>query len=116
MVRIQGRGVAGTVAAKVKHLFGLCKEFEEKMCKVSAKKQVYLFFLPSRSHFYAKSEELEVVFNRCWVFRDAKCGIYKPKLGIYTPSVMGRGTLVHSLGSMNLSPMIHCNVSSMNLA
>ena len=73
MVRIQGRGVAGTVAAKVRHLFGLCKEFEEKMCKVSAKKQVYLFFLPSRSHFYAKSVEMEVVFNRCWVFRDAKC-------------------------------------------
>ena len=37
---------------------------------------------------------------------DTKCGIYKPKLGIYTPRVMGRGTLVHSLGSMNLSPMI----------
>ena len=67
MVRIQGRGVAGTVAAKVKHLFGLCKEFEEKMCKVSAKKQVYLFFLPSRSHFYAKSVEMEAIFNRCWV-------------------------------------------------
>ena len=33
MVRIQGRGVAGTVAAKVKHLFGLCKEFEEKVRK-----------------------------------------------------------------------------------
>ena len=31
VVRIQGRGVAGTVAAKVKHLFGLCKEFEEKV-------------------------------------------------------------------------------------
>ena len=53
-----------------------------------------------------KSAEMEVVFNRCWVFRDAKCGIYKPKLGIYTPRGMGRGTLVHSLGSMNLSPMI----------
>lgn len=37
------------------------------MCKVSAKKQVYLFFLPSRSHFYAKSVELEVIFNSCWV-------------------------------------------------
>ena len=56
--------------------------------------------------FWKKSAELEVVFNRCWVFRDAKCGICKPKLGIYTPRVMGRGTLVHSLGSMNLSPMI----------
>ena len=93
-----------SVAAKVKHLFGLCKEFEEKMCKVSAKKQVYLFFLPSRSHFYAKSVEMEVVFNRCWVFRDAKCGICKPKLGIYTPSVIRTGTLVHSLGSMNQCP------------
>ena len=44
MVRIQGRGVAGTVAAKVKHLFGLCKEFEEKMCKVSAKSKFTCFF------------------------------------------------------------------------
>ena len=34
---------------------------------------------------------------------NAKCGIYKPKLGIYTPRVIRRGTLVHSLGSMNLS-------------
>ena len=39
------------------------------MCKVSAKKQVYLFLLSSRSHFYAKSVEMEVVFNRCWMFR-----------------------------------------------
>ena len=65
------RGLAGSRAAKVKHLFGLCKDFTEKICKVSAKKQVYLFFLPSRSQFYAKSAELEVIFNRCWVFRDA---------------------------------------------
>ena len=85
--------LGGSSAAKVRHLFGLCKEFEEKMCKVSAKKQIYLFFLPSRSHFYAKnvqgeckkanllvflpsrshfyakSVEMEVVFNRCWMFR-----------------------------------------------
>ena len=59
--------LGGSSAAKVRHLFGLCKEFEEKMCKVSAKKQVYLFFLPSRSHFYAKSVEMEAIFNRCWV-------------------------------------------------
>ena len=25
--------------------------------------------------FCGKSAELEVIFNRCWVFRDAKCGI-----------------------------------------
>ena len=37
---------------------------------------------------------------------DTKCGIYKPKWGIYTPWVIRRGTLVHSLGSMNLSLMI----------
>ena len=59
--------LGGSCGAKVKHLFGLCKAFEEKMCKVSAKKQVYLFFLPSRSHFYAKSVEMEVIFNSCWV-------------------------------------------------
>ena len=29
--------------------------------------------------------ELEVVFNGCWVFRDAKCGICKPKWVIYKP-------------------------------
>ena len=28
---------------------------------------------------------MEVVFNGCWVFRDAKCGICKPKLVIYKP-------------------------------
>ena len=33
MVRIQGRGVAGTVAAKVRHLFGLCKDFGRKVRK-----------------------------------------------------------------------------------
>ena len=59
--------LGGSGAAKVRHLFGLCKAFEEKMCKVSAKKQVYLFFLPSRSHFYAKSVEMEAILNRCWV-------------------------------------------------
>ena len=77
--------LGGSGAGKVRHLFGLCKDFEEKMCKVSAKKQVYLFVLPSRSHFYAKSAELEVIFNSCWVFRDAKCGICKPKRVIYKP-------------------------------
>ena len=32
--------------------------------------------------FWKKRAEMEVVFNRCWVFRDEKCGICKPKLGI----------------------------------
>ena len=31
------------------------------------KKANLLVFLPSRSHFYAKSVEMEVIFNRCWV-------------------------------------------------
>ena len=31
------------------------------------KKASLLVFLPSRSHFYAKSVEMEVIFNRCWV-------------------------------------------------
>ena len=55
--------LGGSGAAKLRHLFGLCKDFEEKVCKVSAKKQVYLFFLPSRSHFYAKSVEMEVFYG-----------------------------------------------------
>ena len=54
MVRIQGRGVAGTVAAKVRHLFGLCKEFEEKMCKVSAKKANLLVFIAEPQPFLCK--------------------------------------------------------------
>ena len=35
--------------------------------------------------FGGKRAEIEVVFNRCWVFLYAKCGICKPKLGIYKP-------------------------------
>ena len=31
------------------------------------KKANLLVFLPSRSHFYAKSVEMEVIFNSCWV-------------------------------------------------
>ena len=26
-----------------------------------------MFLLPSRSHFYTKSAEMEAIFNRCWV-------------------------------------------------
>ena len=36
--------LGGSGGAKIRHLFGLCKDFEEKVCKVSANKQVYLFF------------------------------------------------------------------------
>ena len=28
---------------------------------------------------------MEVVFNECWVFRDTKCGVYKPKRVDYKP-------------------------------
>ena len=35
--------------------------------KGECKKASLLVFLPSRSHFYAKSVELEVIFNSCWV-------------------------------------------------
>ena len=55
--------LGGSSGAKIRHLFGLCKDFEDKVWKVSAKKQVYLFFLPSRSRFYAKSVEMEVVYG-----------------------------------------------------
>ena len=68
-----------TRVAKVRLLFGLCKAFEGKNVQGECKKANLLVFLPSRSHFYAKSEEMKAVFNRCWVYRDAKCGICKPK-------------------------------------
>ena len=56
--------LGGSSAAKIRHLFELCKDFEEKVCKESEKNQVSLFFfLPSRSHFYAKSVEMEVVYG-----------------------------------------------------
>ena len=39
-----------------------------KNVQVSAKNNFYLFLLPSRSHFYAKSVEMEAIFNRWWGF------------------------------------------------
>ena len=93
-----------SIATKVRHLFGLCKGFEGKVCKVSAKKQVYLFIcrnlVPtraesslfglcrvtprfnkvSRSHFYAKRSEMKVVYNSyapkpyCNLFSHGKLG------------------------------------------
>ena len=55
--------LGGSSAAKIRHLFELCKDFEEKVCKVSAKSKFTCFFLPSRSRFYAKSVEMEVVYG-----------------------------------------------------
>ena len=46
--------LGGSGAAKVRLLFGLCKDFEEKMCKVSAKKQTYLFFCRAAAIFMQK--------------------------------------------------------------
>ena len=37
------------------------------MCKVRAKKQVYLFFCRAAAIFMQKSVEMEAIFNRCWV-------------------------------------------------
>ena len=62
--------MAGTVAAKVRHLFGLCKDCGRNVWKGRR-------FLT-----------------------DVGCG------GVMGTRGMGTGTLVHSLGSMNLSPMI----------
>ena len=41
------------------------------------KKQVYLFFAEPQP-FLCKKCGNGGGFNGCWVFRDAKCGIYKP--------------------------------------
>ena len=62
MVRIQGRGVAGTVAAKVKHLFGLCKEFEEKVRK-------WRLFLTDVGCFEMQNAASYVVYEDQWTDR-----------------------------------------------
>ena len=49
------------------------------------KKASLLVFFPSRSQFYAKSVEMEVIFNSCCVLGRAKCGVYKPKWVDYKP-------------------------------
>ena len=46
--------LGGSGGAKLRHLFGLCKDFEEKVCKVSAKKQVYSFFFAEPKPFLCK--------------------------------------------------------------
>ena len=49
------------------------------------KKAILLVFIAEPQPFLCKSAEIEVVFNRCRVFQDEKCGICKPKWGIYKP-------------------------------
>ena len=78
------RGLAGSGAAKVKHLFGLCKDFGRKMCKVSAKSKFTCFFAEPQP-ILCKSDDLAGVFNSCWVLGRAKCGVYKPKWVDYKP-------------------------------
>ena len=56
-----------SVAAKVRHLFGLCKDFEGKNVQGECKKANLLVFLPSRSHFYAK------VWKWRWFLTDVGC-------------------------------------------
>ena len=51
--------------------------------------------------FWKKIVEMEVIFNRCWVLEIQNAAFTNQSWGIYTPRVMGRGTLVHSLGLMN---------------
>ena len=62
--------------------------------------------------FWKKSAELEVVFNRCWVFRDAKCGICKPKWGIYKPYCAVRRIGCNFAASIWVSARIDCEVDA----
>ena len=62
--------------------------------------------------FWKKSEEMEVVFNRCWMFRDAKCGICKPKLGIYKPYWAVRRIGRNFAASIWASARIDCEVDA----
>ena len=56
--------------------------------------------------------EMEVVFNRCWVFRDEKCGICKPKLGIYKPYWAVRRIGRNFAASIWASARIDCEVDA----
>ena len=73
------------------------------------KKANLLVFLPSRSNFYAKSVEMEVVFNGCWVFRDEKCGIYKSKWGNYKPYCAVRRIGCNFAAFLSIAPEIARN-------
>ena len=60
--------LGGSSAAKVRHLFGLCKDFEEKMCKVSAKKaSLLVFFCRAAAIFMQK------VWKWRWFLTDVGC-------------------------------------------
>ena len=78
------RGLARTDGAKIRHLFGLCKDFEEKMCKVSAKKQVYMFFCRAAAIFIQKVWKWRRFLTAvvCWDVQNA---------GVYKPTVQGTG-------------------------
>ena len=56
--------------------------------------------------------ELEVVFNRCRGFRDAKCGICKPKWGIYKPYCAVRRIGCNFAASIWVSARIDCEVDA----
>ena len=59
-----------------------------------------------------QSAEMEVVFNRCWVFQDAKCGICKPKLGIYKSYWAVRRIGRNFAASIWASARIDCEVDA----
>ena len=59
--------------------------WREKLCK-AREKSINLFNCFSEPQpILCKSDDLTGVFNSCWVFGRAKCGIYIPKWGIYKP-------------------------------
>ena len=86
---------------------GLWRKYVRGECKTS----LHDYFTKPQS-FYAKSVELEVIFNRCWVFRDAKCGIYKPKWGIYKPYWAVRRIRRNFAASLWASARIDCEVDA----
>ena len=65
------------------------------------KTQVYLFLLPSRSHFLCKKSGDGGDINRCWVFRDVNEEICKPKFVIYKPYWRFRGLRVTLKGKLH---------------
>ena len=62
--------------------------------------------------FWGKNAEMEVVFNRCWVFQDAKCGICKPKWVDYKPYCTVRRIGTNFVASLWTSGRADCEVEA----
>ena len=62
--------------------------------------------------FGEKSEDLTGVFNSCWVFGCAKCGVYKPKWVRYKPNWGMWEDVANFASSLRTSGRADCEVDA----